>query len=72
MQFDPTIRLDFVATAFVVIFFVARLQSRVDKLTEDLARSLGILDKLEERVRKFELAVASHVGAHGHEDEIDG
>ena len=71
MQFDPTIRLDFVATTFVVIFFVARLQTRVEKLTEDNARTIKILEKLECRVRRFELKVVRHVGEHENGEDDD-
>lgn len=64
MQFDPTIRLDFVATALGVIFFLARMQSRMERLSEDNVRTSSILEKLERRLRRWELRMAAHVGAH--------
>jgi hypothetical protein len=67
MNFDPTIRLDFLVTIAGVIVFVLRLQTRLEKLSEANARMSGILEKLEERLRKFELTVAAHVGVHEHE-----
>lgn len=70
MNFDPTIRLDFVATGLGLIFFVARLQNQVASNTRDINRTGKLLDDLEKRVRDTELHVASHLGAAAAKEDV--
>ena len=62
MNFDPTLRLDFLLVAASVLFFVARLQSKVDALSSAVERITKILTGIENRVRDTELEVAEHMG----------
>lgn len=62
MQFDPTIRLDFLVTGVGVLFFVARLQSQVSSNSRDISRTGALLDGLEKRVRGTERSIDRHLG----------
>ena len=65
MNFDPTLRLDFLLVSASVLFFLARLQSKVDSLSSAQERISEILNKLEVRVRDTEIDVAHHLGNQG-------
>lgn len=62
MNFDMTLRLDFLLVAASVLFFVARLQSKVDGLSSAVERITKMLSDVEIRVRNTELDVAEHMG----------
>ncbi len=57
-----TLRLDFLLVAASVLFFVARLQSKVDGLSSAVERISKLLSDVEIRVRDTELNVAEHMG----------
>ena len=57
MQFDPTIRLDFIVVAASVATFVIRLQSQMAANSRDIKRTGDLLDKLEARVERNETRV---------------
>ena len=71
MQFDPTIRLDFVTTAGVILFFVARLQSQVVANSRDISRTGYVLEKIENRVRESEIKISGHLGEQTGEERRD-
>jgi hypothetical protein len=54
MQFDPTIRLDFIVVAAGVSMFVIRMQTQIATNTRDIGRTGKLLDKLEARVERNE------------------
>jgi hypothetical protein len=62
VNFDMTLRLDFLLVAASVLFFVARLQSKVDGLSSAVERITKMLSDVEIRVRNTELDVAEHMG----------
>ncbi len=62
MHFDPTLRLDFLLMAASVLFFFARLQSKVDALSSTVERISKILSTMEVRVHDTEISVAEHMG----------
>jgi hypothetical protein len=62
VNFDMTLRLDFLLVAASVLFFVARLQSKVDGLSSAVERISKLLSDVEIRVRDTELNVAEHMG----------
>lgn len=62
MHFDPTLRLDFILVAVSVLFFVARLQAKVDALSSAVERITKILSGLEVRAHDTEIVVAEHIG----------
>lgn len=57
-----TLRLDFLLVAASVLFFVARLQSKVDGLSAAVERITKILTGIEKRVHDTEISVATHLG----------
>lgn len=72
MNFDMTLRLDFLLVAASVLFFVARLQSKVDNLSTAVERITNILTGIEQRVHDTEIDVASHMGEARAEREARG
>mgnify|MGYP001012855495 CR=1 FL=1 len=54
MNFDPTIRLDFIVVAGTIALFVIRMQAQMAANSRDIARTGDLLDKLEARVERNE------------------